>query len=724
MAYLPLRNYKYDSGPHRIQSGPDHEGYIVVSSGVRSIGADNGIIVDGTPLSGVAGSGQRWGYDANWRYVPLVPPSAGELLNPTAYQASGALDTYSYARVSTPVSIAGAKVVSSVESDVTFENRTSKKFVYYGGGCPDNQDYSPFNTPDSNTAAEGRTGGGVTHQLYESPLLTNVLGSQGTSDRSQWQYNQPVYCSVYTEAVRPETPGLMSSVVRSTYRGGSTSYMANYATLLLGDPGGFEELEYDDFTEEGGEEEEIVIGPTPTLWLAYTTEVSDLSYVYQDTSIELDAYCNSYHCLVWGSGGQYFVQVVKRQPDGNIIWQKNYGAGVINVVNPVVTEFDNANQILYVYADGNGLHYFLSISENGSVRYSRVIYDPSFTHGLYTVWSLNVNPVTQYVTIAGSLRTPGYYSNNGVLITYDLDGNLINEFTKISTVTNLNGGSDRDNNIMGVCYDTDGSMYIGMRYYNRDEFWNSSSGRNALLLGKIEANGTSSLLQRIGNFLRQDQTGYNSLTISYNQTLYLTANSNLYALLDNELLSINRSTLTYNQLYTWSPSGLKYTAKTRSDGLTYIFSRGVFTEGRMQALDEANEIYRTDIGPGNSFEMKEGEISDQFDFAVGSFGRQTSGSRGRFYCVGFDPFGSGTNTVSSGGVSYSIGYIGSPTVPRTLPTGKYYMSTGTSFYMAGQGYVHPDGFTFSVNQTAFSCPVVDTVSPIWRLIASSGLYDP
>lgn len=724
MAYLPLRNYKYDSGPHRIQSGPDHEGYIVVSSGVRSIGADNGIIVDGTPLSGVAGSGQRWGYDANWRYVPLVPPSAGELLNPTAYQASGALDAYSYARVTTPISIAGAKVVSSVESDVAFENRTSKKFVYYGGGCPDNQDYSPFNTPDSNTAAEGKTGGGVTHQLYESPLLTNVLGSQGTSDRSQWQYNPPVYCSVYTESFRPETPGLMSSVVRSTYRGGSTSYMANYATLLLGNPGGFEELEYDDFTEEGGGEEEIIIGPTPTLWLAYTTEVSDLNYVYQDTSIELDSYCNSYHCLVWGSGGSYFVQVVKRQPDGNIIWQKNYGAGVINVANPVVTEFDNINQILYVWAEGSGLNYFLSIDENGGVRYSRVINNPPSTYSYYTVWSLNVNPVTQGVTIAGGFRTPGYYANSGFLITYDLDGNLVNEFTKISTVTNLNGGSDRDNAVMGVCYDADGSMYFGMRYFNQDEFWNFSSARRALLLGKIAPDGTSSLFQRVGNFLRQDQAGYDSLNINYNRTIYFTANNNLYVLTDGGLLSLNPSSLTLNQGYTWDPWGLKYTAKTRSDGLTYIFSRALFAEGGMQALDEASELYRTVIGTGGNAAMKEGEISDQFDFAVASFGTQTATTRGRYYCIGFDPFGSGTSTVSSGSVSYSVGYTAPPTVPRILPTGKYYMSTGTSFYMAGQGYVHPDGFTFSINQGAFSCPVADTVSPTWRLIASSGLYDP
>lgn len=234
MAYLPLRNYKYDSGPHRIQSGPDHEGYIVVSSGVHPIGADNGIIVDGAPLSGVVGPSQRWGYDANWRYVPTSSPAVSGRLTLTRRQPSGTLGSYTYTRVSTPSNIAGVKVVSSVESDIGFRNLNKRKSVYYGGACPDNQNYSPFNTPEGNTAAEGKTGGGVTHQLYESPLLTNVLGSQGTSNRSEWQYSSPVYCAVFTEAVRSETPGLMSTIVRSTYRGGSLSYLANYGNVVLG----------------------------------------------------------------------------------------------------------------------------------------------------------------------------------------------------------------------------------------------------------------------------------------------------------------------------------------------------------------------------------------------------------------------------------------------------------------------------------------------------------
>ena len=52
MPYLPLPNFNHDSGPRRIQSGPDHEGYVVLYSGVESTGADDGFAVLGAPLSG------------------------------------------------------------------------------------------------------------------------------------------------------------------------------------------------------------------------------------------------------------------------------------------------------------------------------------------------------------------------------------------------------------------------------------------------------------------------------------------------------------------------------------------------------------------------------------------------------------------------------------------------------------------------------------------------
>ena len=249
MPYLSLPNFNYDSGPRRIQSGPNHEGYVVLYSGVQSTGADDGIVVAGTPLSGTLASG-AWGYDANWRYVPSTLPGQNSVLDPTPYNVSGALGTYDGARIYTRNTVAGAQIASAIgpetgavqprggalqlNSNVT----QPEKYMYFGGAAPDNQNYSPYNTPDANSAAEGKTGGGVTHRTFESSLLTNVLGSQGTSDRSQWRYHQPVYCKTYTETKRSEVPGLMSTPLRAMYRGGSTSYNYNYGSELLASRGG------------------------------------------------------------------------------------------------------------------------------------------------------------------------------------------------------------------------------------------------------------------------------------------------------------------------------------------------------------------------------------------------------------------------------------------------------------------------------------------------------
>lgn len=235
MAYLPLHNFKYDSGPRRIQSGPDHEGYVVVSSGVRSLGADNGIVVAGTPLSGVYGSGQQWGYDANWRYVPGAQYTDTDN---NYYDTSLTLGPYSNTNLTSPITIAGVKASSSLIPGLTFANTTYKQNVYYGGRDLSDQYYSPFNTPEDNSDTEGYTGGGVTHGVYDSPLLINIFGNQGTSNRSEWNYNQPVYCNTFTETIRSTQPGLMSTPIRSVYRSGSSSYGINYGGSVFG--GGFE----------------------------------------------------------------------------------------------------------------------------------------------------------------------------------------------------------------------------------------------------------------------------------------------------------------------------------------------------------------------------------------------------------------------------------------------------------------------------------------------------
>lgn len=257
MPYLPLTNFKYDSGPNRIQSGPDHEGYVVLFSGVQATGPNDGIVVDGSPLSGTATVGGV-DYDSNWRYVPSTLPSQEKALDPTAYNASGALDTYRGSRIYTRDSVAGAQAASVIGPEAghlnprgaALQSRSNvikpETYMYFGGGAPDNQDYSPYNTPDANTAAEGKTGGGVTHRSFESSLLTNLLGSQGTSDRSQWRYHQPVYCKTYTETQRSSTPGLMSSPLRYIYRGEATSYAYNFGSELLANRGSVSILNYDD----------------------------------------------------------------------------------------------------------------------------------------------------------------------------------------------------------------------------------------------------------------------------------------------------------------------------------------------------------------------------------------------------------------------------------------------------------------------------------------------
>jgi hypothetical protein len=245
MPYLSLPNFNYDSGPRRIQSGPDHEGYVVLYSGVQSTGPDEGIVVAGPPLSGTPTAGAI-DYDANWRYIPSTLASQSGGLDPTPYNVSGALDTYDGVRISTRNTVAGAQIASAIGPQPGSTVNRPEKYMYFGGAAPDNQNYSPYNTPEINLAAEGKTGGGVTHKTFESSLLTNVLGSQGTSDRSQWRYHQPVYCKTYTETRRSEVPGLMSTPLRAVYRGGSTSYNYNYGGELLANRGGFEILNYDD----------------------------------------------------------------------------------------------------------------------------------------------------------------------------------------------------------------------------------------------------------------------------------------------------------------------------------------------------------------------------------------------------------------------------------------------------------------------------------------------
>ena len=220
MVYAPLSNYKYDTGTHRIQSGPAHEGYLVVSSGIVDTGADLGVITNGSPNS------SGWYQSPEWRSVPVAPSGFWTDYSDAEYSTGEGLSVYQGYRGLTTTTIANAKV--STSSGPTYGLRDSGKYTYFGGAAPTSQSYTPYNTPAGNSAAEGSTGGTVTHGRYENSILTNVLGSQGTSNRSEWVYNPPVYCRTYTEISRSQSPGLMSSFVSSVYRGGAAQYTYNY----------------------------------------------------------------------------------------------------------------------------------------------------------------------------------------------------------------------------------------------------------------------------------------------------------------------------------------------------------------------------------------------------------------------------------------------------------------------------------------------------------------
>lgn len=225
MGYIPLTNYKYASGPHQLQSGPNHEAFLVVSSGIVDVGADLGRIAPGIPNSGL------WYVTDDFREVPQAVSGYWIDYTPgVAYQPSGALSAEEGYRPLGFSTIAYAKVQTSFSSN--FGVRQTLPYTYFGGVAPDNQDYSPYKTPDSNTVAEGITGGGVTHGRYEGGLLTTAVGS-GVATRADWVYNPPVYCRTYTEATRAQVPGLMSAVIRTIYRGGSTRYVSNLGSVYF-----------------------------------------------------------------------------------------------------------------------------------------------------------------------------------------------------------------------------------------------------------------------------------------------------------------------------------------------------------------------------------------------------------------------------------------------------------------------------------------------------------
>lgn len=241
MTYAALTNWKYDKALYqRIQSGPQRTAsdlnltntYLVVSSGytlpngyqqsyygVNLQGADFGHISPGPPNSS--------GYlTTEWRSVP--PAVSGYWTGYTQINphASGALDSYVGYRQQGLYGIANATVQTAIGPEPGLRNFGS--YTYYTNVSLDSQLYSPFNTPDGNSYAQGITGGPGLHPRAQAPALT--YQASGVISSSNWVYSPPMYCQAFSTAERTGIPETMSTVNRYRYRGKSSRYVANYGS--------------------------------------------------------------------------------------------------------------------------------------------------------------------------------------------------------------------------------------------------------------------------------------------------------------------------------------------------------------------------------------------------------------------------------------------------------------------------------------------------------------
>ncbi len=222
--------------------------------GVNDVGPDEGVKTPGPPFNydsvvlgletgeiialedfNELGLYPLWGITTAWRQVPAAPAGYWTDYKNVDFDPANALSSYEGYRGLTTTRIANAKVLTS--SGPQYGLRTSGKYTYFNGTAPSSQTYTPYNTPEGNTAAQGYTGGGVTHGRLEGGILTNPTNDTSGS-RASWTYNPPVYCQTFTETVRASSPGLMSVAIRSVYRGKSASYVSNYASIYHQAPEG------------------------------------------------------------------------------------------------------------------------------------------------------------------------------------------------------------------------------------------------------------------------------------------------------------------------------------------------------------------------------------------------------------------------------------------------------------------------------------------------------
>ena len=248
MTFAALTNWQYDKSLyHRIQSGPQHTGsnlnlidtYLLTSSGyvwkegeqqtfvaLSDQGISFGTVTPGPPNS------SGFFTDA-WRAVPAAVSGYWTNYTNVYPHSSGALDVYNGFRRQGLFQTANSTVQTAFGPEPGLKD--IGPYISYGNNPPDNQFYSPFETPEGNTSTQGITGGPVSYPLSQFPLLTNP--TQGTTgSRADWVYNTPVYCQTWTEAVRSQVPpgetaDGTNTIVRSTYRGRSSRYVPNYGGI-------------------------------------------------------------------------------------------------------------------------------------------------------------------------------------------------------------------------------------------------------------------------------------------------------------------------------------------------------------------------------------------------------------------------------------------------------------------------------------------------------------
>ena len=163
----------------------------------------------------------------NWRAVPPAVPGYWSNYNPFEFPAvSGQLtlqDGFRYQNLyksntaSTPQTALGGQPGL----------RSKGAYTWWGAFAPNNQSYSPFQTPQADGKQNGSTGGGVSYPRAQYPTLTNPT-SDTSGSRAAWKYNPPVYCETFSEIVRPKLPGALDSNIRRMYRGKSSIYVTNY----------------------------------------------------------------------------------------------------------------------------------------------------------------------------------------------------------------------------------------------------------------------------------------------------------------------------------------------------------------------------------------------------------------------------------------------------------------------------------------------------------------